>query len=250
MKRATILFSAIVLGMAMFFGACSKDDDDNSNPAPPPEEVPEYGGQTVTIPDAMMQSQDPGAQQAVAYIDMANGFVEMAGSFGNPPEKSSSFKSTNGDGPPWVYNWEVNDETGNYTVTLTINETGDGTEWDIVVNGVMDGITLDNFTIMHGEQSDDGKNGSFTVYDWENQGGEIFEITWNTDDDGNYFIHINIPESVKIDVVANADGSGSVAFYQWNETDFELMFKAVWDAEGSGEWWQYEGGELIDHGTW
>jgi hypothetical protein len=250
MRRTAILFSAIVLGMAMFFGACSKDDDDNSNPAPPPEEAPDYAAQTITPPDAMLESEDPGAQQAVMYIDMANGFVDMAGSFGNPPEKSAGFKSTNGDGPPWVYTWEVNDETGNYTVTLTINETGEGSEWDIVVNGVMDGITLDNFTIMHGEQSDDGKNGNFTVYDWENQGDVIFYLSWTTDDDGNYLLNIEITDSYKFNVAANADGSGSIEAYEWNGEDYEMTFKAVWDTEGHGQWWQYEGGELIDSGSW
>jgi len=96
--------------MIMFLGGCSKDDD-TANPAQQ-NDPPVYAGKTVTPPDALMQSADPGAQETMMYINMANSFAGMAGSYMTPPGKSSGFKSTNGDGPPWVYSRDVNDESG------------------------------------------------------------------------------------------------------------------------------------------
>jgi hypothetical protein len=247
MKQSNLLFSAIVIIMIMFLGGCSKDDD-TANPAQQ-NDPPVYAGKTVTPPDALMQSADPGAQETMMYINMANSFAGMAGSYMTPPGKSSGFKSTNGDGPPWVYSWDVNDESGTYTLTLTINENSEGSDWTMKVTGVMDGITLTNFTLVYGWQSTDGKSGNFTVYDWQTQ-DVSFTMSWITDENNIYTLTVEFPQESKIVIKSNPDNSGSIEFFEWTGESFGLAFNAVWNSSGHGEYWEYEGGELLNHGTW
>jgi len=56
------------------------------------------------------------------------------------PELSSGY-----DGPPWVFTWDVDDGANQYTVILTINETSTSYTWSVTVDGVLEGVTLDNF---------------------------------------------------------------------------------------------------------
>ncbi len=247
MKRTNLLFSAAIVILFMLLGGCSKDDDTTN--VSPQKDPPVYAGKTVTPPDALIQSSDPGAQEAAMYISMANSFANMAGGYMTPPGKSSGFKSTNGDGPPWVYSWDVNDESGTYTITLTINEDSEGSDWNMKITGVVDGNTFTNFTYISGWQSSDGKAGNFTIYDWDTQ-DIAFTMSWTTDDNNVYTLTVEFPEDSKIVITSNPDNSGTIEFYEWTGNDFGLSFKAVWDTAGHGEYWEYENGEVTEHGTW
>lgn len=244
MKKSSLLIWVLAVAFLSFFVSCSKDDDE---PEPQQQQAPTFSTKTVAVPDAMMQSSDEGAQEAVAYVNLANSFTGLANSF-IPPQKCAPYKSTN-DGPPWIYTWEVIDGEDQYTVTLTISQTSSGYEWDMVIDGTIDGIVVNNFLFMHGELSNDGKNGLFTLYDFET--GEIcMYVTWNTDDNGVYSVTFEIPEDIKVNVTSNLDGSGDVEVYEWENGNYQLEWKAVWTSDGHGEWWSYENGVLVDHGTW
>jgi hypothetical protein len=247
MKKTQLIFTAMALLM-IFFTACSKDDD-STDAQQQQHDPPTFSVHTVDPPDAMIESSDPGAQQAVGYINMANAFAGMGSIYMIPPQKSGGYKSTNGDGPPWIYSWEVNEGEDNYTVTLTVDETPVIYTWNVVIDGIMEAVVYDNFTFMESIQAKDGSNGSFTVYD---PGKSIILISaiWTKDQNDVYTTTFEIPEGVKIVMVSYPDGSGEISFYDWGETDWILSFRAAWDNTGHGEWWEYEDGEISEHGLW
>ena len=246
-KAAVIL---MVLAVALLAG-CSKEE--STTPAAPSNNTndnpPSFGVQQVTPPSEMTQSQDPYAQQAAAYVAMANAFASYTSYLSPPsnmeaPELTSSYA-----GPPWTYTWSVNNGEDNFTVTLTIDETTSSYTWNVVVTGVFDGQTLDHFLFIEGEQAKDGKSGSLTIHDPETQGIAV-TVNWNYDESNAYHLTYEVPGEAKIVATVNQDDSGSVAYYEWNGSAFEMVFRAVWNADGSGEWWTYEEGAQTGHGTW
>ncbi len=145
----------------MFFlvSSCSDKDDNEANNQTP-NNSPTLQTRVVTVPDAMLDSNEPGAQDAVSFINMANAFTSFAGLM-VPPPKIGSMKSTN-DGDPWEYTWEFNEGEDVYSITLTVYETETHYEWTMVIDGVLDGIVLSDFVYMEASQTLDGLNGEFT----------------------------------------------------------------------------------------
>jgi hypothetical protein len=245
MKRKLIYLPAILIIVSIIF-ACSKDEE--ADPQQPADNnPPEYSVKTVEVPDQMSQSNDPGAQEAMSYIYMANSFTGFTGMF-NPPQKNGIYKSTN-DGPPWIYNWEVDDESGQYTVTMTFDEDNTHYYWSVVIDGVMDGIVLQDFTFLYSEQTKDDSEGLIRLYDPESQDLDV-DIFWSTDTDGTYHFTFSEPEYMKIEITEYLDGSGFLAVYDWIIEQFLISFEAEWNADGHGQWWSYIDGILDDQGVW
>jgi len=248
MKKHNLFFITILSVMlAVFLGACSKDDDDDDNPTPQQQEAPQIETQMVELPDAMIQSDNPGATQATSYVNIANAFVGWSGMM-IPPNKSGSLKSTMND--PWIYTWDYNDGVDIYSVTLTVLETETQVEWTMVINGTMGGEVFTNFMYMEASELLDGSAGTFVMYDWENQGAIGMIASWSTDSNGVYYVTFEVPNEIKIEMVSNPNGSGSVMFYEFYDTEYLLEFMAEWTADGTGQWWEYYMGELVDEGFW
>ncbi|MCF8403911.1 MAG: hypothetical protein K9H58_08200 [Bacteroidales bacterium] len=236
-----MLFSATIL---LLISACSKDNTEPSQE--PTKDAPTFETKTVTPPDAMMESSDPGAQMAVSYISLANSFSGFAGMM--TPPGGAPYKSTL-EGEPWVYTWEFNEGQDVYFITLTILETTTHFEWNMLINGTLSGLVLTDFLYMDASQTLDGSSGEYTLYDPE-EVGYVMKASWSTDAAGVYMLSFEIPEDVIIELVTNPNGSGEIATYEWNGNVKELTFEAIWDATGHGEWWEYFEGALSDHGTW
>jgi len=240
-KQRLILFTVLSLILVLFMGSCSKDDDD-TQPQQQQQEAPQIETQIVELPEAMMQSNDPGATQATMYVNMANAFTGWSAMM-VPPQKSVM------DGDPWVYTWSFNEGADNYSVTLTVYETSTQYEWTMVIDGTMGGMTFANFLYMEASEMLDGSAGSFVMYDPETQGVAMM-VSWSTDSNGVYNVVFEVPNEMKIDMTSNPDGSGSVMVYEFYETEYLLEFHAEWTAAGTGEWWEYYMGELMEHGMW
>ncbi len=75
-------------------------------------------------------------------------------------------------------------------------------------------------------------------------------VNWNIDSSNVYHLVYEAPEEGRIEITVNPDESGSVTYYEWNGSAFVMVFKAVWNTDGSGEWWTYENGVQTGHGTW
>ncbi len=246
MKKQKLLFAILSVLFLFVISACS-DKDDTDPQDDPQNQAPTYLANTVTVPDAMAQSNDQGAQMANMYVSMANGFAGFAGMMTPPPYKSD-FKSTN-DGDPWIYTWEFVEGSDAYTITLTIFETVTQYEWTMVINGVLGGVTLTDFMYMEANQNLDGTAGAFYMYD-PDQSGDVMSVVWSTDANGVYYLTFEFTNDVKIELVSNPDGSGQISVYEWAVNVYQLTFEAIWDATGSGEWWEYYNGVLENSGTW
>lgn len=240
MKKVQLkTYLILILFAAVLFG-CKKEDDDTDA-----IQEPNLQTEIVEPPESMINSQDVGAQQSVAFINMANAFAGFAGTM-VPPE--SKHKSGMDDGPPWIYTWTVNDYTGSYTVTLTVDEKGnDGFEWEMKINGTMDGLTLNNFVYMHAEQSEDGTEGIFEMFDPETQELGMYVAWVNTAT--VYNLIFEVPEEMKIEINDYPDESGNLEVLEWENGAYILVFESEWTAT-NGSWWTYIDGELYDSGSW
>jgi hypothetical protein len=244
-KQRLVLFTILSTMLILFLGSCSKDDD-NDDQNQNQQKAPQMEVNVVEVPQAMLESTDPGAQQAVMFINMSNAFVGWS-SMMIPPQKSGAYKSLK-DGP-WVYTWDFSEGANNYTITLTINETSTQLEWTMVINGTIDGMTLVDFLYMEATELLDGSAGSFIMYDPEEQGIGIM-VSWSINSTDVYTCAFEIPNDIKIETTSNPDGSGSILVYEFYETEYFLSFQAEWTAAGTGQWWEYYMGELVDQGVW
>ena len=240
MKTLKILLLFTAIFSLILSSACKKDDNSPDNKAR------DYEVKTVQAPDAMAQSDDPGAQQATSYINMVNGMTGY-GSMMTPPSKSTpvtNFKDGAGD----VYIWEINEGNTHCTFTLKVSESATMYFWEMIIDGTLDGQVFNNFVYMRAEEAKDGSSSSFTVYDPET-GGILMTMSWYESGSSTH-LTFEVPNSVLISMVVNADGSGSVEVKSWQNGQYVLEFRAEWDASGHGQWWEYSGGDIWDQGSW
>ncbi len=235
--RFLLLFTAIF--SIIFATGCKKDDTAE------PGNAKEFQLKSITVPDAMAQSSNQGAQMAVSYINMINGMSSYQGMM-HPPGKSAPIHYKSG---VETYTWDVNDNSGHYTATMTISDTPDKTIWDLYITGTMGEFELTNFHFIHATQKKDESGSDFLVYDPET-GNEYMDISWNIMPDGSTVYEFEVFQETWLKVIINADGSGSIEFREWAYGDYVLTYKATWDTSGHGQYWEYEDGQVTDQGTW
>ncbi len=240
MKTIKLLILFSVVSFAVVITGCKKDNSNDPN-----QNAPEFKSKSVTIPDAMAQSNDPGAQMAVNYLNMINSMSSYEGMMKAPGKSALIHYKDGGD----TYTWEVNDNSGSYTVTMTVTETPLKIVWEMRITGNMDGHELTNFLFIHAYQKKDETGSDFLVYDIET-GDEYMDISWNIIGDGATEYRFEVFQETLLKVIVNTDGSGSLEFNEWVNTAYVLTYQAVWDASGHGQYWEYEGGQVIDQGAW
>jgi hypothetical protein len=223
------------------------DDDDDSTTGPGPQGPPDVAMNEITVPSGLENVQDPMAQQALQYILGANSFTNWASYF--DPDKKSVGAAL--DGPPWTETWTEN----GLTITMTIDEDESGYYWDIVLDGTDGEYEYDEFLFIESWQTTDGTTGEMLIYDPETQtGDELFSWAWDTASDGTYTLEMaDYDAGEKIVIIINPDGSGSLDYYYWDDVEEEwvLSFGFSWDADGDGEWTEYnEDGSVADSGDW
>lgn len=241
MKTLKLLILMIGILSLVVVSSCKKDDDNNPN-----NNAQQYETKTVDVPDGMAQSSDPGAQQATAYLNMVNSMATY-GSMMTPPSKSTPFTNYK-DGGTEVYTWEVNEGMNHFTATLRITETNTMYNWEMSLTGTIDTYTLTNFIYIRAETTKDGMSSSITLYDLDGSGIEM-TMSWQDNGNGSGNFEFEVPNSIKVTVVANADGSGSMEVYEWDGQSYYLDFRIEWNASGHGEWWEYVDGIISDSGS-
>ncbi len=240
----TLKFLALFTGMItlIMVAGCKKDEDTSDE-----NKMPAYEAKTIEIPDAMAQSSNVGAQETKSYISMINGMASF-GSMLTPPAKSTANKHLKDSGTE-TYSWEVNEGTSNYTVTLNVTETASVISWECILNGIMEGITFNNFTYIRAEEYKDGTGSRFTLYDWETSGINM-DLSTQVQLNGITVFTLEMPEKMIVSLNIKADGSGTMEFKDWINGQYITTFESEWDATGHGEFWEYDDGNLIDHGVW
>ncbi|MBN1349799.1 hypothetical protein JXJ21_10350 [candidate division KSB1 bacterium] len=242
-RNLITLFGAVFLILALILG-CSDD-----NPTEPEEEkMPEFEVKAIYIPSQMAQSQDPHAQQTVAYINMANGIAGFA-SFFTPPANTSLAKTAGTTGDlTWTRTWKVD----SLTITLNVSKQNDLIVWDVIVSGSDQGVIHQNWKMLHAEKTINAQSGSLIFYQL-NSTEKATEWLWNIDDEDVYTLTMIFYEGEggKIEIIQNPDKSGELLIYKNSANGYALEFKAQWQANGSGEWWLYDAnGEITDHNNW
>ena len=239
MKKLNLLVISATIFMLLFSMSCKKDEETQP-------ETQDFKVQTVDLPDGLTQSNEPAAQQTVAYANMVNSMAGY-GAMMVPPDKSTRLNLK--DGGTEVVTWEFSDGTSNYSVTLRITETDTYIKWEMIINGVLDGYQLTNFTYMEAIEYNDGSMSTFTVYDFESRSNILMTMSW-WEEGGTVYFTFEVPEDVLLSMEVHPDGSGMLEFKEWNGMEYILDFKAVWTAAGTGEAWYYDNGVEVDYVTW
>ena len=237
-----ILFSAIF--SFILISGCKKDD----NPQP---DARAFNVETITAPDAMIQSSDPGAQMASGYINMANG-VAAFGAMMTPPKSTPAthFKNSN-DNNPEIYTWNVDDgDNNNYNVVLTITETSELYRWELKVDGLVDGQQMHDLLFLKAEQYKDGHDNTFIVYDLDKPLTPSLIFNWHKTNDVFYLTY-EVPQDIYVSFEIYPDNHGGVVAKDWTEeNEYQTTYTATWDSSGHGEYDEYENGVVVNHGTW
>jgi hypothetical protein len=227
--------AAVMLTLAII--GCSKND---KSPTQPQNTAPLLPSIAFNGPNT--SSQDPNAQQAKLHIQTINGYTNILAPF-------AGLQATlNGNSWTWTYNVQ------NLMATLTATQQSDGSYyWKLVLNGTdpNTNTAYNNWTAIDGTTSAGGKNGNFKGYS-PNTTTLLAEFAWSTSLNGvltgTFKLYDNTGAvTSQIDIVNNSDGSGEVRL----STAGTLSFKAVWLANGSGQWWKYDAnGNQTATGSW
>jgi hypothetical protein len=236
MKKHLNLAGLVAGILALAIIGCSKNNSPTQSQNTPPS-LP-----SIAFNGPNTSSQDQNAQQAKLHILTINGYTNILAPFfglkGAPTGNSWT----------WIYNVQT------LTATLTATQQSDGSyNWKLVLNGTdaSTTTTYNNWTALDGTTSADGKTGSFKVYS-PNTTTQLAQFSWSTNPSsvltGTFKLYDNSGAVIsQIDIVNNSDGSGEVRL----STAGTLSFRAVWQTNGSGQWWRYDAnGNQTATGSW
>jgi hypothetical protein len=250
MKRVFVLLVTVIL--VALFAACSDDDDDKSSgPVLAPEQV--LTVTQVEIPSALSKASDPKVKEAVDWIRTANALAETmapmlrpqadgAGARPAGPRLASAVSDT------VVWNWHPYAEL---QATLTWWECDTAYHWILSWDGTAqiggEHLVFNDFKLVEATESKDGTLGFWFVYGIEYSPDPIFQWEWHIDASGNFSLTAGVPdEGWYIVLEVNSDDTGTISYFE----DNQIELRAIWNADGSGQWWEYENGSLIDSGSW
>ncbi len=148
------LLALMGLSFMLVISACNKDDDDD-NPNPGDQsKTPalEEKADLVSVPQAMMESSDPKAQEAVTMVGLMSSMTSYFNYF-QPPEGATQVgtKSTN---ESWTW------FDGEYYWYYTYTETGTKYYWEIKI-GLSES---EYFDFIVAEEAMDGQSGSIKIF--------------------------------------------------------------------------------------
>jgi hypothetical protein len=256
--------------------SCSGDDDP-SGPPSQTQQLPAIPSAELTT-DLDFGSSDPSAQQAETMVESQLGLATILTAMGQtylaPLDNanwtgsgeqcwSHSFSSA---GCTWVYRVCRTDQE--YEWTLTFNGTCGGTQpyvnW-VAMRGTttLDGtegtmrIYEDNSTVVGSSWAwsvmTDGLSGTWTFYDGDvHLDNRIAHLDWQENADGSQDTVWTWYGESRFEIHVDAGGnSGWMDLYNWNDGQWLLYWKIVWNADGSGYWAHYdETGTEVERQTW
>lgn len=235
--RKTFWTALVLIMMACFLAGCAKDDE--SPTEPPQQDKPAFP--TVTFKGPNTTSNDSYAQLTKAYAEVFNVFTTFWQPFLSLPA------TRDGNNWKWTYSGP------GFTQTFTASKQADGSHtWSLVYNGTIDGVVYNNWKFLEGTTSADGKNGSWKAYE-DNSTRLDLEVSWTTSAanvlTGTWKEYVNGVLDGRTELINNPDGSGELKSYNKGNV---MTFRAVWLANGSGQWWTYSGttGAQTGTGSW
>ncbi|MDZ7725258.1 MAG: hypothetical protein U5R06_21190 [candidate division KSB1 bacterium] len=232
------LFVFLMITGAIFW-SCSDDSGNGTGPSST-EEPPELNVEFPTLPEKMQQSNDPHAQQVKTYLMIANNMSNTYLAYVIPPANAG-----NGD---MNYTWT----DGEVTVHLDISESGNTIEWKVRFSGSDGEHTYDNWLAMEAQRNKAGTQSSFVIYEKGIEGpAATFDYNKDDADTQSYDFKAYGSTGIRLLAAVNADSSGWAEQYEYMDNQFVLNEKYEWDAQGNGEWWNYNtDGSVSASGTW
>lgn len=241
--KKLLLFS-LVMFLAMV--ACGKKESNTPTGPTVPADAPKYITHTITIPAKMTTSTDSHAQTVVFYMGLANGLSASLGGYFLPPSLNK-LDALQGDGP-WEYSWK----DGELTVTVHIKVVGDNYVWEVYYTGKKSEFAVSNWLGVRAEQAKNESYGTFTSF-----------LPPGEDVAANFIWALDTANALSFRVYAeqfmagtrfignvNADNSGTLEVRQISDSIYVLTQKYQWDAQGAGEWWEYENDLVKSSGQW
>lgn len=218
-----------LLLFVLVFGACKKDAEEKIE-ATRMKLVDKL--EKLDVPEAMKNSSNSNAQQAVSYVDMVKGVADYFSWF-EVPEGAVRSKSTDE-----VYFWTYN----GVTVWETLSETSTSYKWTIEIDTGSGKIKA--------YESEEKKDGSYGVLKVFNESGSsaIYTYEWTFDSAGNgSIIWKDATESFVYDVTVNVNKSGEA---KWTSNG-DLFYHFSWNSDGSGSYYYYgDNGEVLLSESW
>jgi hypothetical protein len=252
MKRNILINGgALIFVFALLFSACNKAEDEL------PQDLAElsFDEQVIVdrLPDGLLSSSDPKAQECVEMIEQAIDMSEFQANLIVPDNAVRSSKKASGDtwswtfnhmGGTWTFYWTYEEDASKHYWTMEI-QFEDGEVYDYITAWEMkDGsggevVYSFNWIMIYQEEYSDYEDLHWT-YSWELDTSGTYHISWTYDAD--------IPDFdffMNYEIMINEDGSGSLDYYYFDE----LLYHMEWDAQGNGSWHYYFGGQE-QSGSW
>lgn len=249
MKHLKILSLLALLGLVV---SCSKDDD----PDPGLENAAlsfSQDQQILQVPQGLLESEDPNAQEAAAWIAMANGMSANLMLFTPPAGAAKSTelivaangRTTSTSGV--VYTWadeqfgkiayQIIDDSDKYTFELFYQGLDD-TEW---------------YRYLYAEERKDRSQGNMVMYDaWgiedDTRAAELFRWEWTRKGDLFTFKMSSAMGAFNFTAEINTKTkAGSIVYFAEGLKQSEI----TWNAQGAGSWKHFdESGAVVEEGTW
>lgn len=232
----------LLLILAALVASCSKSSNSTgTNGTAPTLKAPTFAGPSTTSPTA---DTSIGATTAISAAALFNATTSLYLGYyaGNAIQSGNS----------WTWTYSVQGFTATWTATLGSN----GYNWKLVYNGTLTSngtsTTFNNWTVVNGSESNDGKTGSWTIY-YPNTTIVGFQVTWSTSSSGTLTGTIVGNDTTgtlesKYVYTNNPDKSGELVLYTGTVETLDV----VWASDGSGHYteWDDTHTNIVATGTW
>jgi len=238
-----LAFGPLVICILFWLGGCSGGDNGTGSGGEK-EAVRTPTVQEIIPPPAMHISSNIGAIQTEKYIGLINSFTDYDSYF-TPPSGTPKFAAMNyGLADTALYTWTA----GQMDIAMTYRSSLDRYSWSVILNGSDpdNGYIYSDWEFIEAEELLDGAEGEMTVIENPEEPLQALHWSW-TIESGTYTITRTGPLFQVIVCAINGDGSGSLDYKHDVNPAPVVKFTAVWDADGSGSWYNYVTGEA---GTW
>ncbi|HXG37729.1 MAG TPA: hypothetical protein VNL36_03055 [Bacteroidota bacterium] len=223
----------VFAALAVMAGCELQDQTTGPDSQPPPFPVVAFKGPQTNSTNAE-------AQYTKTAVEAMNGFSSYFLIFSGLTATASENTFT------WTYTVQ------NLTIRLTATRQSNGDyAWKMIYNGSdSQGRSYNNWTSLEGTTSADSRSGSWIVYE-ENSTTKAADYTWSTNSanalTGSFKLYSAGVLATQITLTSNADNTGELKIYD----GALLVYRSVWQANGSGQWWRYDAnGNITSSGSW
>jgi len=241
MKIESAVISSILAILILIIAGCSDSGDDITGPVISDVIAP-YPAKAVYPHDPMAQCGNYYAGQAAQHLSVATDCLK----FFDAPEFPDRITSLNNPQDTITRIWQIE----SLTVTLRLNLTIDGYQWDVYLTGTDNGITYDDWKYIYALQTHADSSGMMFLYE-NNETKDTTTWDWTSNITGNIEMNMSWNDNDfqnNLETLFRPDYSG----YARHSINDSLRWEVTWDnsnSESSGEWTDYMGESTLS-GTW